>query len=363
MQVIQFLNDCNITSGSTKDLDFKGKEFYIVSDSLLSKLQIIVGHNLGVIIPFKEIYNEYKGQDLNNRKLLALRHGGGGDILFMTTGLAELKRKYPKSSLNIAISPAYLSIPENNPNIDQVLSLPISLTEWNKYHYHIIFENLIENNPQASEYNAYDLFMLKMGLDIKTVPPENKIPKLYITDEEKNSQLDRFFRTPMGKKSVGIQAEASSPIRKYLPYNFIEVGKALIKKGFDVYFFGSQMQENTIGYLVSQCGEGSHAVIEDMRTALVIASFMDYFIAPDSLFIHVAGAFEIPCIGLYGPFPSDLRMQYFKRSIGINAKTACSPCFKHSHHPCDKGEPSPCMRLISPDIVLKAFDELINTNS
>lgn len=359
MKVIQIINDCEISKGMSS-IRFKGGEFYIVSDDLKKRLEIVLGYNIGIEIPFKEIYNQYKGEDLNNRKLLALRHGGGGDILFMLTALAEVKRKYKNSKLNIAINPQYHAIPENNPTIDKILSLPISLTEWNEFHYHIIFENLIENNPLAMEYNAYDLFMLQFGLDIKKIPPENKIPKLYITPEERINIKEKFSSLckDYNQKMIGIQAEASSPVRKYPPYNFVKIGKTLIKKGYDIYFFGNEIQKNTINYLVKEIGEGSFKVITDLRTAIIVSSFMDYFIAPDSMFVHIAGALEIPVVGIYGPFHSDLRMKYFNKSIGINAKTNCSPCFKHGHHPCEKGNPSPCFSLISSDIVIKAFEEL-----
>lgn len=358
MKCIQILKDCSILGGGSTELEFKGGEFYILSDDLLHKLRIIIDHVLGVEIPFKEIYNQYKGQDLNNRKLISLRHGGGGDILFMATGLAELKRKYPKSDLSVAISPAYFPIVENNPDINEVISLPIPLSEWNRFHYHNIFESLIENNPLASKINAYDLFLMKMGLDIEAVPPENKIPKLFITPNEKVDIEKAFPSLLFKRKRVGIQVEASSPIRKYLPHHFVEVGKGLIERGYEVYLFGNHAQENSITYLKGAIGKGVYSIVTDLRQALVVASYMNYFIAPDSLFIHVAGALEIPVIGLYGPFLSELRMKYFKRAIGIDARTNCSPCFRHGHHPCEKGDPSPCLDLITPEIILTAFDEL-----
>ena len=125
-----------------------------------------------------------------------------------------------------------------------------------------------------------------------------------------------------------------------------------------MYFFGTHPQESSIIYITGKLGKHSYSIVKDLRTAIIVASMMNYFIAPDSMFIHIAGAFRIPTIGLYGPFPSALRMKYFTRSIGIDAKTNCSPCFKHSHHPCDKGDPSPCMAMIQPKHILEAFDEI-----
>ena len=86
---------------------------------------------------------------------------------------------------------------------------------------------------------------------------------------------------------------------------------------------------------------------------------MDCFIAPDSMFIHIAGALGIPVIGIYGPFHSNVRMKYFKNAVGIDIDCGCSPCFKHGHHPCPKGNPSPCFSLISEDNILDIFEKTV----
>jgi len=95
-----------------------------------------------------------------------------------------------------------------------------------------------------------------------------------------------------------------------------------------------------------------------LRKSIALASTMDLFISPDSAFIHVAGAFNIPQVGLYGPFPSRLRMLYYKNAIGLNAVTACTPCQLHGHFPCDKGDPSPCFSVIDPNLIIQAVDFL-----
>jgi ADP-heptose:LPS heptosyltransferase len=360
MIVVQILEDIEILVGKNLEEKLNKGLFFIMSDAFYEKIKILANHVLGITIPFREICNQYNGQDLNNKKLLALRHGGLGDILFLTTGYAELKRKFPQSSLNIAISKMYFSALKGNPNIDQIYSLPISLDDWNNFHYQIIFENLIENNPLAEQYNAYDLFMLQMGLDIKSVPPENKIPKLYIEDEEIEEIKTRFESLKSEKKKVGIQVASSSPIRNYPTHKFVPVIEYLISKDYDVYLFGSSNQDIPTNFLLSQFKSNVYKIIGELRDAIVISKLMDYFIAPDSMFIHIAGALNVPLIGIYGPFHSSLRMKYFKKSIGIDSKTACSPCFKHGFASCVKGSPSPCFSLITPEIVIEAFKKLEN---
>jgi len=85
---------------------------------------------------------------------------------------------------------------------------------------------------------------------------------------------------------------------------------------------------------------------------------MNYFIAPDSMFIHIAGAFNIPVIGIYGPFHSETRMKYLKNSVGIDMEVGCSPCYLHGHQSCPKGDPSPCFSIVTPEIILEAFNKL-----
>jgi len=360
MKVVQLLEDLEIQMGGRAEEKLEKKNFYIMSDEFYSKLKTLADYALGVEIPFLDIYNPYQGQDLNNRKILSIRHGGFGDILFLLTGYSELKRKYPQSSLNLAISPMYFPTIENNPDIDQVFSLPIKLDDWNEFHYHLIFEGLIENNPEAEVLNAYDLFMQQMSLNIREVPPENKIPKLFFKDQEFIDIKKAYPQLISNKKKVGIQIASSSPIRNYPPHKFLPVIEYLISKDYEVYLFGSSNQSTPINYLGSQFKSNIYKIIGPLREALVMAKLMDYIIACDSMFIHAAGALRIPLIGLYGPFHSSLRMKYFMNAIGIDARTACSPCFQHGHSPCSKGDPSPCMNLITSEMIIDSLNELEN---
>jgi hypothetical protein len=74
--------------------------------------------------------------------------------------------------------------------------------------------------------------------------------------------------------------------------------------------------------------------------------------------IQVAGALGTPLVGLYGPFPSEVRMKYFKNAIGLDPSAVCTPCFKHDFRGCIKGFPSPCFTLITVEDVLQAVDYL-----
>jgi len=359
MKVIQVAEKCELMIGINTVQSFEKDKCYIMSDIFLEKILRLYPNFIGLEIPFAEIYNRYERQDLNNKKIMMLRHGGGGDILFMLTGASELKRIYPDMHLGIAISQQYEPIARGS-IAEEIFFMPLPLDEWNNYHHHLIFEGVIEARREAKKYNAYDLFIKEMGLDITKVNPENKIPNLNILPSEIAEIKDKILFINDSSRKIGIQVETSSSIRDYPPHNYIKIASELIKKGYKVFFFGGETQKRLVTSLVQKIGIRSYnATSSSLRDSIVLASFMDCFIAPDSMFIHIAGALRIPVIGIYGPFLSELRMKYFKNSIGIDASTACSPCFIHGHHNCPKGSPSPCFSLIKPEIVLKVFEEFI----
>jgi len=360
MRVVQMSDECLMKRGihTTERLE-KGK-FYIMSDELFQMLQTLNPFLLGLEIPFREIYNKYNGENLNGKRLMALRHGGGGDILFMTTGLKYLKKMYPDVTLAAATGDMYLPLAMYEPEIAETYHVPISLDEWNMFHYHIIFEGIIEANTEAQQLNAYDLFLKEMCQDIKKVPVLDKIPSLTVGPEEKAAALEVMEKLSPGKLKVGIQAMTSTAIRNYPANYWVPIGKALVERGFSVFFYGSSPQEVAISNLVQTVGHGAfNAVNEDLGKSIALASFMDYFIAPDSMFIHVAGALRIPVIGVYGPFKSALRMHYFKDAVGIDSDVGCSPCFMHGQFPCWKGDPSPCFSTITYKTIIDVFDKLV----
>jgi len=361
MKVVNILKDCQIHVGGTLSEELKGNSFYIMSDTASHRLSLLTEDIVGIEIPFEEVYNPYNGQDLTNRKVLALRHGGGGDILFMSTGIKELKRANPSAKFGVAIGKQYEGIIQNEPEIDKVHFLPLPLDVWNEYHYHLIFEGIIENNPEAKEYNAYDLFMKQMLLDITKVDPKNKIPKITLQDEERLEVKTQFPSLNSSNKKVGIQVATSTPIRTYPPYKFVDFIDSLLQKDYSVYLFGAGPQKKEINYIKERFKEENvYEAVTSLREAIALASYMNYIVSPDSMFIHIGAALGIPVMGIYGPFHSGLRMKYFENSIGIDLKTGCSPCLIHGNYPCPKGDPSPCFSLITKDVLVSTFNELEN---
>jgi ADP-heptose:LPS heptosyltransferase len=59
--------------------------------------------------------------------------------------------------------------------------------------------------------------------------------------------------------------------------------------------------------------------------------------------VHVASALNVPCVALYGPFPSGLRITSTE-AVVIEGKAPCAPCFFHAELPEEFPAGMPCTK-------------------
>ena len=341
----------------------KDKE-YIISDQVLQKLLQV---HQGCLIEEKKFLDFYVPLDLSKFQkgdsLLLFRSGGIGDVMFMLPLVSFLVRKY-QAKITFGTSPQYIPILFGNSEILKTVTMPLLLDELKNNSFHLMFEGIIEkNNEMARSIHSVDLFLERAGINFEELSFEEKLPKLSIRDSEKKFFKERIIFDE--RKSIGIQIQASSPKRSYPAEKVIELIRKLVKDNCRVYLFGGKFQVDFAKYLENEFKKETGLVqnlvspSSSVRDAIVLASFMDLIIAPDSSFVHIAGALGIPLIGLYGPFPSVLRLKYYTKAIGLDASTSCSPCFKHGQNPCFLGDSSPCLSLITPDLIMETVGYLL----
>jgi ADP-heptose:LPS heptosyltransferase len=73
---------------------------------------------------------------------------------------------------------------------------------------------------------------------------------------------------------------------------------------------------------------------ETLDSTIALCSLAKLAIATDSALIHIAASVGIPVLGIYGPFPGEIRMSTYKNCEWVNCKRECAPCFLHSQTPC-----------------------------
>jgi len=164
-----------------------------------------------------------------------------------------------------------------------------------------------------------------------------------------------------GRKTVGINPGATyGSAKRWYPQKFAEVAAALSKE-YDIVIFGGpgetdiaadiekELQKENIGNYVNLAGKTT------VPELLEKISKLDLFITGDSGPMHVAAAFQVPTVALFGPTKEKETSQWKnpKGSI-VKKEMACAPCMKRTcplkHHE--------CMKLIEAKDVLSEVSRL-----
>lgn len=319
-------------------------------------------------LQFKNLYTPYIGQDLTDKSLLVFRTGGIGDLLFIQPNLNFLKEKYPSCTIKFCCGPQYQSMVETWDCVDEVLDLPFNLKELQHADYHALFEGVIERCKLAENMNAYNLFSDWLGLslpDEKLIPTQKPKPEKVDFCIEK---LEEWGVQPY--KFVLTQLRASSPIRTPRPEFWVNIIDELTDRGYDVLITDNPRQAENVDNFINAV-KNKHRVFnfcqfsKSLDYSIAIASLASCVIATDSALGHIAASMEIPCYGIYGPFPGHIRLKTYPKAKWVDAEKHCAPCFIHGHLPCPQAGAdgfSPCYDQIDINHTIDEVEELIKND-
>ena len=179
---------------------------------------------------------------------------------------------------------------------------------------------------------------------------DNNIPnlKLYIQKEE-------FL-----KPTLGINAGATyGSAKRWYPERFAEVG-AHFSDRFDILIFGGpnevEMAKDIEDSLIS-FGVSNYKNIAgqtDIKELCAKIGGCSLFVTNDSGPMHVAAAYQVPTVAIFGPTRYKETSQWQnKKSVIVRHEMECSPCMKREcplkHHE--------CMTTITAHEVIKSIEE------
>ena len=360
MRILKCKNDLTLTDTDENQTILYKNNDYIVPDIIIDMLKGNRVYDKQVIRDedFYEYaeYKRYKGEDLNDKKLITFRNGGIGDLLFQLPALKALKEKYPTSNITICCNQKFKELFDGLDYIDNVLNVPMLLNDIMDRDYFVNFEGLIENNPDAETKNAYDLHNEQFFID-----PEIKCPRLYVDPNEENI-IKPMLR---GEIRIILAFAASVPIRSIDPRLWIQLINNVDDNRVRWYIISTPFQQKTLiepflGYLSNKnknkVVNWSKTYPRSFKKLIALVNNCDVVIAPDSGLLHIAGSLGKKVIGLYGPFPSELRLKHYKNAIGLDAFAECyfakgetGSCFQHGNGSCNAANKkmerySPCMK-------------------
>jgi heptosyltransferase-2 len=163
------------------------------------------------------------------------------------------------------------------------------------------------------------------------------------------------------KKLLGINPGASyGSAKRWYPEEFATVASELSNQ-YDVVIFGGPGEKDIAMDIESSLSEREVKNYQNLAGQTSISeliehiSSLDLFVTGDSGPMHVAAAFQIPTVAIFGPTKGDETSQWMnKKSIIVKKDLDCQPCMQRT---CPLGHHN-CMQLIKANAVLKSINQL-----
>ncbi|MFV1952011.1 MAG: glycosyltransferase family 9 protein [Nitrospinota bacterium] len=187
------------------------------------------------------------------------------------------------------------------------------------------------------------------------------------------SQEDvRYAKSILGQAGVGNKdlvigihpgSEERLSFKRWSPEKFAEIADILSKQGKKIIFLGG-VKENP---LIRDIMDHMHSDAIDLsgkltlRETAAVIKRCDLFISNDTGLMHIAAAFDVPLVAIFGPTMFHKTGPYGKGIKRVVRKEiSCSPCYDYKIRRC-KFELE-CLKSISVRDVLDAVEEVLRIN-
>ena len=279
--------------------------------------------------------------------------GGVGDFLMMTPGLRALKAMRAERPVVLAIPHRFFPLFEGNDDV-RLLDIdgdfdPGAYREWLNL-TDCPAARVESRTAPAVRSNRIELFARALGITGARLRAMDRRPRYTVSDAERVWR-DQFFgnRGLHGAFVVGVQTRTDEAYRD-VPH-MKEIIDAIARDA-SVLVFGSLRPADIENPRVIPV-QGL-----DLRRSFALASGCDVLVTPDSAFFHLAGALDLPCVGLFGPTDGRVRGQDYPRARMLDARKtlACIPCWRNEATACGLTglRPSACLGEIAPEDVVRS---------
>ena len=342
----------------------------------------------------------YEEADKSSR-ILVIKLSALGDVILSVPSLKALREKFSSPSrITCLIDRRYAEALNNCPYIDEIISCDLKGKDkglrglWNvskilrKRRFDMVVDLQNSRNSHILAYLSlssrrygYDNGKLSFFLNRKVIPQKNPVPAidhqfktLQLLDIEPNQPrlelwlkeadciyVDNFLETQWlskTKKIVGISLVASRkwPTKAW-PLDYYaklldelalkDIQTVVVGLKDDERFFNKFARTLKVARPINACGKTT------IGQLFCLIKKMDVFVGLDSAPLHIAAGLNVPVVALFGPTDPLRHFPPTEKFVLLKKETDCSPCYKRN---CDRMD---CMKLITPEEVLKAVEELI----
>ena len=323
---------------------------------------------------------------MSEKKVLIMRLGAIGDLVHTSVIAQAIKQKHPDWRIDFLTEDHYISLLENHPYIDNILS-------WQKYHkttkgFIDIVKKLYSEHYDYFITPTYSMRTILLSFLIfpkKSVFKKSygglwvedyfkmaqkcvkdvEIPQNLIlgTDSETNKHIEeeiKQYPKPYFIITPGRTIDNTRQGRLWNIKKWKELSELLIKKyGGTVFTIGSKNEKETHLQLVN-----NNVVIKtgdyNLNETKSFLSQADLMISGDTGPAHIASALGIKTLALLGSTSPKQIKPYGEKGYYISADYNCLYCWKKRCKNMKKGDIySPCMEALSPQKVMKKIEEIL----
>jgi len=336
------------------------------------------------------------------QKILVRSPNWVGDTVLITPALRALKEMFPHAQISVLANPWVQALLANHPAIDRMVTIDkgkgaarsikelarlVSHLRTIRFDLAVLFQNAFEAAFLASMggvryrigYNtdgrkfllSHAVFRDERILQLHQVhyylglieamgwQGEHGKPSLFVNerDVESASQMLLSYGITNDQPVVGFNPGATYGSAKRWPEErFATIGDwAADRWNAKVMLFGSAA-ERGIGVKISQLMHHNPVNLCGLTTlglAMALIKQCNFFLTNDSGLMHIAAAFQVPLVAIFGPTNPVTTGPMSEKAIIVRHDFDCSPCLKETC-PSDHR----CMLSIEPDEVWEEMEHL-----
>lgn len=220
----------------------------------------------------------------------------------------------------------------------------------------LLTRSLSKKDAPAHQRDAYLHLMNLWG-----GPLQARKPYLNVTEDERRRARERLVSHGISESDllVGVNPGAAyGSSKRWIPARFAAVADCLVARhGAKIMILGGAAE---VGIAERVAGEMKRSSVvlagkTSVREVMALVSQCNLFITNDSGPMHIASAFEVPLVAVFGPTYPAATSPAGAHDLVIQNKVECAPC-THRECPIDHR----CMERISVEAVLEAAEKQLH---
>jgi ADP-heptose:LPS heptosyltransferase len=320
----------------------------------------------------------------SSKKILVIRISSLGDVLLTTPLLRALKKKFPDKSFSFLVEDNFADALCYNPNLDRVFHYSkkdrgkgiVADLKTQNFDFVIDLQNNLRSKQIVKELKLPSVKFVKPTIEkfllvqfkINFLKQNKSIPEYYAKSISEDFVLDEFgldFYLDDGRKAgnngiskrIGFCPGSQHFTKQYPAEYFIELGKTLTDKGFEIVLLGGKSDREICSRVSSEIPNATDSSNDNDLFALAREmEKCEAVICNDSGLMHLATAVGTPTVAIFGSTVKEFGFAPYKsKSIVIeNNSLNCRPCSHIGKAKCPKNH-FKCMLDLTPEKVCNEF--------